>query len=72
MAITLYTIGDCPRCAALRRELDARGDRYNLVDLNESPQALAELLKLTGGKRIVPVLVDGVTIKIAPGGATEF
>lgn len=72
MAITLYTLGDCPHCAALRRELDQRGDDYNLVDLRESPQAVAELLKLTGGKRVVPVLVDGVIIKIAPAGATEF
>ena len=31
-----------------------------------------ELLKLTGGRRVVPVLVDGATIAVAPDGGTAF
>jgi len=72
MAITLYVAHDCPYCAEIRRELDQRGATYTVVDIETSPEAVAELLKLTGGRRVVPVLVDGVIIKVAPGGATEF
>ena len=32
----------------------------------------AELRKLTGGRRVVPVLVDGVRIEVAPEGGSEF
>ncbi len=70
--MTLYVHGGCERCRVLRERLDADGRRYRLVDLAESPQVTPELLKLTGGRRIVPVLVDGVHIEVAPEGGTEF
>jgi hypothetical protein len=33
---------------------------------------IPELLKLTGGRRIVPVLVDEGRIAVAPEGGSEF
>lgn len=72
MAITVYIKDNCPHCAALRRDLDHSGYHYDVVDIGTSPEVVAELLKLTGGKRVVPVLVDGVTIKVAPTGGSEF
>ncbi|MFT4570236.1 MAG: glutaredoxin [Hyphomicrobiaceae bacterium] len=72
MAITLYVKGACPHCRALREGLEASGRPYRLVDLEERKQAVAELRKLTGGRRIVPVLVDGTSISVAPDGGTEF
>ena len=38
----------------------------------ERPQAVVELLKLTGGRRIVPVVVEGGVIAVAPDGGSEF
>ncbi len=38
----------------------------------ERPEAIAELLKVTRGRRIVPVVVEGGRIEIAPGGGTAF
>ncbi len=68
MAVTFYVKTDCPYCAAMREELDARGGEYNEINVKETPEVIPEVLKLTGGRRIVPVLVDGDKVEIAPNG----
>jgi len=70
--ITLYTRDGCPHCERVRAELAASGERVTEVNLTREPQAITELLKVTGGARIVPVVVRGTTIEIAPSGGTEF
>ncbi len=72
MATTLYVKAGCPYCAALREEVERRGVRPTVIDISERPETIPELLKLTGGRRIVPVLVDGVRIEVAPAGGSEF
>ena len=70
--VTLYTIRGYARCAAMRVELEGRGLRYTEIDLTAHPERVPELLKLTGGRRVVPVIVTGARIEIAPGGGREF
>ncbi len=70
--VTLYTRDGCPHCARQRDAIVAAGDRLVEVNLSREPQATTEFLKLTGGRRIVPVLVRGATIEVAPEGGTEF
>jgi glutaredoxin len=70
--VTLYTRDSCPHCAGQRAAIVAAGDRVVEVNLSHEPQAITELLKLTGGRRIVPVLVRGDRIEVAPDGGTEF
>lgn len=72
MAKTLYVLDGCGYCQQIQRQLDEGGESYRLVDLSKRRQAVAELRKLTGGRRIVPVLVDGGEVRIAPDGGTEF
>ena len=72
MATTLYVHGDCRHCRALRERLEGEGRSFRLKDVAASPELVPELLKLTDGRRIVPVLVDGVRIEVAPEGGTEF
>lgn len=72
MAVTLYTRASCPFSARLRDELERRGARFAEVDVETRPERVPELVKLTGGRRIVPVLVDGATIAVAPQGGTDF
>ena len=72
MAITIYLRAGCPYCDALRRELDERDARYTAIDVDERPEVVPELLKLTGGRRIVPVLVQGTEVKVAPNGGEGF
>jgi glutaredoxin len=72
MAITLYSLATCPYSAAMRRQLVARGAEFTEIDVAERPERVPELIKLTRKRRIVPVLVDGARIEIAPEGGTEF
>ena len=70
--VLLYTKAGCPYCAAKRAELAARGVAVREVDVSVHPEAVAELLKVTRGRRIVPVVVEGGRIAIAPGGGSSF
>jgi glutaredoxin len=70
--VLLYTKTGCSHCETKRKELAARGAAYREVNVSERPEAIVELLKLTGGRRIVPVLVEGGRIEIAPGGGSTF
>jgi glutaredoxin len=72
MAVTLYTRADCPFSRALRERLRDEGRVFAEIDVAAEPQRLPELVKLTGRRRIVPVLVDGARISVAPEGGTEF
>ena len=72
MAVTVYTRHDCPFSVTLKKALDDQGRKYTELDVAESPRTLPELMKLTGGKRIVPVVVDENGIHVAPGGGTTF
>jgi glutaredoxin len=68
----LYVRAGCPHCAALRAALEARGVPVKEIDLSVRKAAIPELLKLTGGRRIVPVVVEGGVVSVAPDGGSEF
>lgn len=70
--MTLYVRDDCAHCERLRREVAATGDRVEEVNVSRRPETVPELLKLTGGRRVLPVLVRGGRVEIAPGGGGEF
>ena len=70
--VVLYTQAGCSYSDRLRERLGREGHEVEEVDLTVSPQAITELLKLTDGKRVLPVVVQGARIEIAPDGGTEF
>lgn len=70
--VLLYTRTGCPHSDKLRAELLARGVAVTEVDVAKRRDAVPELLKLTGGRRVVPVLVEGTSVIVAPDGATTF
>jgi len=70
--VLLYTKTGCPYCEAERAGFVARGVELREVNLTERPDAVAELLKLTQGRRVVPVIVEGGRIAIAPHGGSTF
>jgi len=72
VAIVLYTRSGCARCDAKRAELAARGAPVREINVSERPEAIPELLKVTRGRRIVPVVVDGTQIEVAPEGGSSF
>jgi glutaredoxin 3 len=70
--VVLYVKTGCPFCAAQREALAARGVAWREVNVSERPETIPELLKVTRGRRIVPVVVAGGRIEIAPGGGSSF
>jgi len=72
MAITLYSLPSCPFSRAMRERLVSDGAQFSEIDLQARPERIPELVKLTRKRRVVPVLVDGARIEIAPDGGTEF
>ncbi|TMA79586.1 MAG: glutaredoxin [Deltaproteobacteria bacterium] len=69
---TLYVQTGCPHCAAARAELAARGVTCTEVNVTEHPEAVPELLKLTKGERVLPVIVEGGRVHVAPRGGARF
>jgi glutaredoxin len=72
MATTLYSLAACPHCRAERERLASAGKAFTEIDVGEKPECIPELVKLTKKRRIVPVVVDGARVEVAPRGGTEF
>ena len=72
LPVLLYTKTGCPFSDAKRAEFAARGVDVREIDVAQCPQLLVELLKLTGGRRIVPVVVEAGVVAVAPDGGSEF
>ena len=68
--VILYVKPGCPFCDAKRAELAGRGVVVREIDVAARPEVIPELLKLTKGRRIVPVIADGARIEIAPDGGS--
>lgn len=62
-SFTMYATGWCGFCQRLRAQLEAEGITYDLVDIDQEPQAAAIVEKANDGNRTVPTLVysDGAT-----------
>ena len=67
MTTIIYTKPDCPYCAAALRDLDERGDPYDVIDITTTPGALEKVSELTGGPVIVPVVVDDKEVRFGFG-----
>ena len=70
--VLLYTTSGCPHCEAMRAALAARGVVVDEIDVGVRRELVPELLKLTGGRRVVPVVVEDGKILVAPDGGTAF
>jgi len=69
---TLYTKSGCAHCERQRDDLVRRAVAFTEVDVTTHPEVIPELLKLTRGRRVVPVLVEGARIVVAAEGGSEF
>lgn len=54
--ITIFTTNTCAYCAHVKKWLDAKGHKYDVVNLDENPERQAEALALSGSLT-VPVTV---------------
>jgi glutaredoxin 3 len=68
MGVTIYTKPGCPYCAAAKTRLQEQNVAYEEIDVYLVEGAREKLLGLTGGRAVVPVIVDGEKVSVAPGG----
>ncbi len=68
--VILYTHPDCAFSAAAKMDYRKRKVAYEEVDLSKQEDRIPELLGLTNGERITPVIVDNGTVSIGFKGGT--
>ena len=56
--VELYTTRGCPHSAAAREDLEWRGVEFVEYDVEQDPDARERMLRHTGGRRTVPVIVE--------------
>jgi glutaredoxin len=66
--VVIYTKPGCPYCAAARQDLQERGIPYEEISTKDNPKAVEEVMRLSDGKGIVPILVSGEEVKVGFGG----
>jgi glutaredoxin len=62
--ILLYTHPDCNYSDAQRADFVKDGVEFTEIDISLHPERIDELVQLTGGERITPVLVEGDKISV--------
>jgi C_GCAxxG_C_C family probable redox protein len=66
--VVIYTSQGCHFCAEAKRDLEERGVSYEEISTEGNPRAVEDVLRLSGGSGIVPVLVRGDEVKVGFGG----
>ncbi|MDE2860610.1 MAG: NrdH-redoxin [Chloroflexota bacterium] len=55
--ITVYGADWCGDCRRAKKFMDDKGVAYNWVNIENDPSAIELVLKLNGGKRVIPTIV---------------
>jgi len=66
--VTIYTKPGCPYCAAAREYYHKLGVVFEEIDVYDIPGAKQKVLELSGGKAMVPVIVEKGEVKVGFGG----
>jgi len=67
--LILYTKTGCPYCAAAKKHFENEGRAFTEYNVTEQPEKKDELLKLSGGRAAVPVIIDGSEVTVGFGGS---
>ena len=57
MTVTMYSTPWCGYCHRLKSQMDRAGIAYEVVDIEQQPDAAAIVEKANGGNQTVPTLV---------------
>ncbi len=63
-SVVVYTHPDCDYSVTLKSDLDKKGVQYREIDISTVPGATEELMRLTNGERITPVMVEGGRVTV--------
>jgi mycoredoxin len=56
-AVTMYSTPWCGYCFRLRKQLDREGIAYEVVDIEQTPEAAQIVERVNGGNQTVPTMV---------------
>ena len=62
--VVIYTQKECSYSDAAMSEMDEEGTAYTKIDIDDVPGAKEELLKLSNGEPITPVMLIGDEVVI--------
>jgi glutaredoxin len=68
--VIIFGKDSCPYTLAAREDYRARGVAFEYVNVKKDPVRLQEMLTYSGGRRAVPVIVDGGVVTIGFEGGT--
>lgn len=60
MRITIYTRNHCVQCHATKRAMESRGYTFELINLDNDPQAV-EALRAQGFRQLPVVITDSLS-----------
>ena len=60
----IYTHPDCAFSAAAKMDYRQRKVEYLEIDVSKEPDKIPELLELTGGERLTPVIVENGSVTL--------
>jgi glutaredoxin len=60
----VYTHPDCAFSAAAKMDFRQRKVEYLEIDLSKEPDKIPELLEMTNGERITPVIVENGSVTL--------
>ena len=62
--LTIYSTVWCGYCHRLMRQLDREGVSYDVIDIEEQPEAADYVMQVNGGNQTVPTVVfpDGTAL----------
>jgi glutaredoxin 3 len=66
--VVIYTKHGCPYCAAAKEEYRRKGS-FTEINVQDQPGKLQEMLRLSGGRRQVPVIVVDGEVSVGHGGS---
>lgn len=67
-SVTVYTKTGCPYCAAAKKHYTDSKIPFTEINVHEVPGAEAKALEISGGKRIVPIIVENGRVTLGFGG----
>ena len=66
----LYTHPDCAFSAAAKWDFRKRKIEYLEIDVSQKPDKIPDLLELTNGERLTPVIVENGTVTVGSKGGS--
>jgi len=66
--VLIYGKDSCPYTLAAREDYEQRGVPFRYVNVKKDRVQLDRMLELTGGRRQVPVILEGGRVTIGFGG----